>query len=149
MKPKHPIFFETRTRGPSIVYVATWPMQHSMYYSSLAMSLSMPAKTNCHCRLLVLNEFTQSPKTSQHPRPSAKNPSTSSRPIYMVYAQHEGQPRKLTKLSLIFWFPCITPQTLQNEAGAPKNETQPLSNRGPEASKIESRNLQDAILKDI
>ena len=127
-------------------------------------------ETNCHCRLFVLSEFTHSQKTSQHPKPSAKTPSTPPHPICSVYAQNEfhwrppgesyivvtlwpvflqGQPRKLTKISLIFWLQFRTPQTLQNEAGGPKNETQTLSNRGPEASKTEPRALQDAILKDI
>ena len=130
----------------------------------------MPAKTNCHCRLLVLNEFTHSQKTSQHPRPSAKTPSTPPHPICSVYAQNEfhwrppgesyivvtlwpvflqGQPRKLTKISFIFLFQFRTPQTLKNEAGGSKNETQTLQNRGPEASKIEPRVLQDVIFKDI
>ena len=94
-------------------------------------------ETDCHSRLLVLSEITQSQRTSQHPKPSAKIPSTPPRPICLVHAQHEfhcrppggfyivatlwpvflqRQPRKLTKILLIFWFRWRTSQTLQNDA---------------------------------
>ena len=61
----------------------------------------------------------------------------------------KGNPESYPKISLIFWLQFRTPQRLKNEAGGSKNETQTLSNRGPETSKIESKAFQNAIFRVI